>query len=94
MHGGVRERGDGDADPPPQVGAHGGPAPPPGPPGTKTAAVGFDICRAGERLASVSIANETNPSCFSLNQSDHRAEPKLIHSVENGKGDRLVTSPD
>lgn len=38
------------------------------------------IRRAGERLASVSIANETDISCFSLNQSDHRAEPKLIHS--------------
>lgn len=38
------------------------------------------VCRGRERLASVLISNETNTSCFSLNQSDHRAEPKLIHS--------------
>lgn len=38
------------------------------------------VCRARERLVFVSSANETDTSCFSLNQSDHRAEPKLIHS--------------
>lgn len=45
----------------------------------------------GEARFFVSSANEADTGCFSFNQSDHRAEPKLIHSRENGKGDRLVT---
>lgn len=66
-----RERGDGGAEPPAV-------------PLSVLAAAGLSgshgVCRARERLVFVSSANETDTSCFSLNQSDHRAEPKLIHS--------------